>query len=236
MNQGNIGLFENNKTGERAWLWKLHSPTEKRPFYINLLTKETYKEQDVESFKVDSLDKEWTILRELNANETAACFAFTQPNIYVPCRSLRALAGVVKNLKEEKDKAFCKFSDYVKKSSAARKMYEDLRDKYDAANKRFQEALDGKTESFCYVHAKHHATDAVDWCWYADPELAKTIHPGDTIAVDTSRGRALAVVTSLEYSNEFFNHKCVLENLTYHEEENDGRAEADAVPEAGENP
>ena len=64
---------------------------------------------------------------------------------------------------------------------------------------------------FTYIHGKHDATNVIEYCWYANPSLAKEIHVGDTIRVHTSRGEQLAIVTRIEHSDKYMEHKRVIE-------------------------
>ena len=212
MKQGNIGMFRNRETGVYAWLWKVSDPDSmSSSYFINMDNGEHISDYTVMSTKseIKQSQKEWQLIMELSPDNALKYIHFTPPDSETCCREniARGLADRVSKLEAKVDAA-------RKEWSKAFDKYKNLGDTLRSAKEELDKFKDGGDVVYHYVHGKHHATDDVDWCWYATKDIADQIKPGDVILVDTRYGEAQAVVTSIEEASEYRPHKQVIGKLT----------------------
>ena len=219
MLQGSIGLFENKLTREYRWLWSVRDRDTKAQFYIDMETGEHVSDDAAQEFKKDGLFDGWSLVRELAPDEAFACITFDAPDIssMIQKESARMIAQRIEELEEARDTAFESWDETSKKANALYKYYQQIRNAILDAQNALLHQDDNST--FCYVYAKYSASDTKDWCWYAGPDIANTIHVGDVILVDTVTGAQNVFVTRIEFASDYRPHKQVIMNMTEHKEE-----------------
>lgn len=234
MRQGNIGLFKNVESGEYAWLWKVWNADGGNAAFIDMETGDVIPERSVHSSECPEKElKPWMILYEMQPLEAFELIRFDTPDpvAYMKQRSAFEIHKEIANNKTKMSNLLEKHTQMMNAAHEVLERIQNIRKRIEDEQRELA-AMNDHWGGFNYIHAKHSATDGQDYCWYADDALAATIHPGDTIIVDTSRGRQLAIVTSIEKAQDYRPHKKVISNLTAHEEETHV-GETDTVSETG---
>lgn len=209
MNQGNIGLFKND-AGNYRWLWKVRRPGDKAE-YMDMITGEMWPMSDVKDNLNDGTAKHWVIEYELSPEEALKKITFSPGN---PEQFKRQLTT---------EQLYRKKAELEKKLDNARVKISESLTEWDKWNKKRDEltravmdvqaeinALNDENRELYLVHASHSAADEVDYCWWADKELAEKLEPGDLISVDTARGTQLAIVRRVEATRKWADHKKVI--------------------------
>lgn len=216
MHQGNVGLFEHRETGKYAWFWKLWDQQSGRPVYVNLADKSVVGEKEVET--TDTKDERpWRFVDEIWQCDMLRLFTFDMPE---PDEYIKQKSIYEKQKDLARDQKLLK--DLLDKQEQIRMASDDLYNRIQTLSQKIASrtdelrCADKDWSGFYYIHAKHHAADGQDYCWYADDDLGPTIMPGDTILVDTSRGHQLALVTWVERARDYRTHKKVIANMTEH--------------------
>lgn len=215
MYQGNIGLFVNTITNEKIWLWKVRDKN--GVFYYDVYARSVVPSSDVEDTMGKITVKRYRIVYELPADVAMRSIHFRHPDIEkaiedaVKEKSLYDMAAEV----EASQKEIARLTGIIDQAAETERNAVAQRDNlsYDLEKLQHQlEAAKKQTDGylFTYVYGKHSANNDIEYCWYINPELAKEVKTGDTIRVNTSRGQQLAIVTRIEKSNEYKNHKSVV--------------------------
>lgn len=211
MYQGSIGLFVNTLTGENLWLWKVRS--DKGIVYIDLIKRTVYLQSEVDDAK-NLKGRSIRFVSEIDALSAINYFTFRAPDPQelVKNKSVFDMAEQADKMQKE----ISRLNGIITQAAEAERNAMAQRDNlnYDLEKLQYQlEAAKKQTDGylFTYVYGKHSAENTVEYCWYADPTLAKQVKIGDTISVNTSRGQQLAIVTRIEKSNQYRNHKRVLD-------------------------
>lgn len=214
MKQGNIGLFI-NAVGDKRYLWKVRDPnaTHSMPEYYDMITGEAVDPMTVTDCTADGSQKEWVIRHELTPVQALSMIKFgPYDKIDIVCERMTAL-------------------ELIKRKTELLRMAEELTTQQHACENQFQrlvnnrakiaeelekvgkelESLQPEERELYLVHAVHNATDTVDYTWYASPEIAKKVAPGDLISVQTSRGAQPAIVRYVEKTQTYVPHKDVIE-------------------------
>lgn len=216
MYQGSIGLFVNTITNDKIWLWKVRDKN--GIFYYDVYARSVIPSSDVEDTMGKITAKRYRIVHELPADVAMRSIRFRQPDIEkaiedaVKEKSLYDMAAEI----EAAQKEITRLTGIIDQAAETERNAMAQRDNlnYDLEKLQYQlEAAKKQTDGylFTYVYGKHSAENTVEYCWYADPTLAKQVKIGDTISVNTSRGQQLAIVTRIEKSNQYRNHKRVLD-------------------------
>ena len=214
MKQGNIGLFI-NAVGDKRYLWKVRDPNATRslPEYYDMMTGETVEPMNVTDCTSDGVQKQWVIRHELTPAQALAMIKFSpDANIDTVCERMTA-------------------RELFKRDTELRMELKTIDLQLHACEKEFQKLGENRARvveeigkitdeygqlppdaRYLYlVHAYHSATDTVDYMWYASPEIAKKVAPGDLISVQTSRGAQPAIVRYVEKTQTYVPHKDVIE-------------------------
>lgn len=216
MYQGNIGLFVNTITNDKIWLWKVRD--KKGIFYYDVYERSVVPSSDVEDTMGKITAKRYRIVYELPADVAMRSIRFRQPDIEkaiedaIKEKSLYDMAAEV----EAAQKEIARLTGIIDQAAETERNAMARRDglNYDLEKLEYQlEAAKKQTGGylFTYVYGKHSAENTIEYCWFADPTLAKQVKVGDTVSVNTSRGQQLAIVTRIEKSNEYKNHKRVVD-------------------------
>ena len=212
MNQGNIGLFKND-AGNYRWLWKVHWPgtASGTTWYMDMITGETMSARDVTDSQNDNTAKDWVIERELSPEEALKKITFapgdpeqfkrrlTAEQLY---RKKAELEKKLDNARRKIDESITEWQNWNKKRNELTRAVMDVNAEINALNDESRELY--------LVHASHSAADEVDYCWWADKELAEKLEPGDLISVDTASGTQLAIVRRVEATRNWADHKKVI--------------------------
>lgn len=214
MKQGNIGLFVNS-VGDKRYLWKVRDPNgvHSMPEYYDMITGETIDPMTVTDCTADGSQKQWVIRHEFAPAQALAMIKFSpDTNIDAVCERMTAL-------------------ELIKRKTELLRIEEGLATQLNACASQFRKLVKGRAEiaeeiekvgneleglrpeerELYLVHAVHNATDTVDYIWYASPEIAKKVAPGDLISVQTSRGAQPAIVRYVEKTQTYVPHKDVIE-------------------------
>lgn len=212
MNQGNIGLFKND-AGNYRWLWKVRRPGDVSgaPKYMDMITGEMLSTLDVTDNLNNSTAKDWVIEHELSPEEALKKITFTPGR---PEQFKRQLTA---------EQLYRKKAELEQKLDVARRKINDSLTEWENWNKKRDEltraimdvkgeinTLNDENRELYLVHASHSAADEVDYCWWADKELAEKLEPGDLISVDTAKGTQLAIVRKVETTQKWADHKKVI--------------------------
>lgn len=210
MYQGNIGLFVNTLTGENVWLWKVRR--DQGMVFIDLFKKKMIPQSEVD----DAKKLKGCLYRLVNEIDAATAmryltFSAPDPQEIIKEKSVFDMAAQAANMEKEIDRLNMIIEEASDRERNAMMQRDNLR--YDLGKLKYQlEAAKQHTGGylFTYVYGKHSAENTIEYCWVIDPALAKRVKIGDTIRVNTSRGQQLAIVTRIEKSNEYKDHKCVV--------------------------
>lgn len=209
MNQGNIGLFKND-AGRYRWLWKVRRPgaTSGTVEYMDMITGEMWPTSDVTDNRNDGTAKDWVIEYELSPAEALKRITFAPGNPEQFKRQLTAEQLYRKKAELEKklDRARMNIVDSITAWENWKKKRDELTRAVMDVNAEI-DALNDENRELYLVHASHSAVDEVDYCWWADKELAEKLEPGDLISVDTARGTQLAIVRKVEVTRKWADHK-----------------------------
>lgn len=212
MNQGNIGLFKND-AGRYRWLWKVHRPGDVsgKVEYMDMITGEMMPMSDVtDNLNIGSA-KDWVIEHELSPEEALKRITFApgdprqfkrQLTAEQLCRKKAELEKKLDNARRKIDEYITEWKNQVEKRNELTRAVMDVNAEINALNDENRELY--------LVHASHSAADEVDYCWWADKELAEKLEPGDLISVDTAKGTQLAIVRKVEATREWADHKKVI--------------------------
>lgn len=212
MNQGNIGLFKND-AGNYRWLWKVRRPGDVSGTakYMDMITGEMLSVLDVSDNLNVGGAKDWVIEYELSPEEALKRITFApgDPRQFKRQLTTEQLYRKKAELEKKLDNARVKISESLtewdnwrKKKCELSRAVMDVQAEIDALNDENRELY--------LVHASHSAADEVDYCWWADKELAEKLEPGDLISVDTARGTQLAIVRKVEATRNWADHKKVI--------------------------
>ncbi len=216
MYQGSIGLFVNTITNDKIWLWKVRD--KKGIFYYDVYERSVVPSSDVEDTMGKITAKRYRIVYELPADVAMRSIRFRQPDIEkaiedaVKEKSLYDMAAEV----EAAQKEIARLTGIIDQAAETERNAMARRDglNYDLEKLQYQlEAAKKQTGGFLftYVYGKHSADNSIEYCWFIDPALAKQVKVGDTVSVNTSRGKQLAIVTRIEKSNAYKIHKRVVD-------------------------
>lgn len=212
MNQGNIGLFKND-AGNYRWLWKVRRPGDVsgKVEYMDMITGEMLPLSDV----IDNLNigsaYDWVIEYELSPEEALKKITFSPGN---PEQFKRQLT--TEQLYRKKAELEKKLDNARRKISESLTEWQNWNKKRDELTRAVMDvqaeinALNDENRELYLVHASHSAADEVDYCWWADKELAEKLEPGDLISVDTAKGTQLAIVRKVETTRQWADHKKVI--------------------------
>ena len=211
MYQGNIGLFLNTITGEHLWLWKVRSDT--GIVYIDMFKKTVYLQSEVDDAK-NLKGRRLRFVSEIDALSAINYLVFTAPDPQelAKKKSIFDMAAQADEMKREIKRLNMIISNAQETERNAMAQRDNLN--YDLENlNNFLEAAKDQSNGylFTYIYGKHSAENTVEYCWFIDPALAKQVKVGDTVSVNTSRGQQLAIVTRIEKSNTYKNHKRVID-------------------------
>ena len=212
MNQGNIGLFEND-AGQYRWLWKVRRPgaLSGSQSYYDVVTGEEVPIISVTDCTKDGFRNEWAIVYELTPEEALAKINFiaVNPDEYRREKTAEELYRKKVQLEEKLECAYdnvmnaiVNWKSAISKRDALKEAIEDVEAQINA--------LDTDARDLYLVHASHTASDDVDYTWWADKELAEQLKPGDLISVETSRGIQPAIVRRVEVTRNWAPHKKVI--------------------------
>ena len=212
MNQGNIGLFKND-AGNYRWLWKVHWPgtASGTIWYMDMITGETMSALDVTDKPNDNTAKDWVIEYELSPEEALKRLTFApgDPRQFKRKLTTEQLYRKKAELEKKIDNARVKIDESLTElDNWRKKKYELTRAVMDVSAE--INALNDENRELYLVHASHSAADEVDYCWWADKELAEKLEPGDLISVDTAKGTQLAIVRRVEATRQWADHKRVI--------------------------
>ena len=216
MYSGNFGLFKNDITGKHIWLWKIHKTDTTRSMYIDPLTGEETDEKEVFTNGNSKDLRPWRLIYEMSAEEALPYITFAPPDAsgFADEQNVFSAGAALSRMRKHKDLLFQEWQQAASYASDAMEKYQESKRLCDVAQERWNKYMFSNDVWMYYVHAKHRADDTVDWTWYAPREIAKTIQPGDTLKVETSRGPQLAIATWVAQSKEFMDHKSVIENVS----------------------
>lgn len=212
MNQGNIGLFKND-AGRYRWLWKVRRPGDVsgKVEYMDMITGEMLPMSDV----VDVLNavgaKGWVVEYELSPEEALKRITFApgDPRQFKRQLTTEQLYRKKAELEKKLDVARGKIADSMAEWDNWRKKKCELSRAVMDVNAEI-DALNDENRELYLVHASHSAADEVDYCWWADKELAEKLEPGDLVSVDTAKGTQLAIVRKVEPTRQWADHKKVI--------------------------
>ena len=211
MYQGNIGLFVNTLTGKNLWLWKVRS--DQGVVYLDLTTRTVYLQSEVDDAK-NLKGRPIRFVSEIDALSAINYLTFRAPDPqeFIKNKSVFDMAAEADQMKKEIDHLNAIISQAEETERNAMAQRDSL--SYDLEKLQYQlEAAKKQTGGFLftYVYGKHSADNSIEYCWFIDPTLAKQVKVGDTVSVNTSRGQQLAIVTRIEKSNAYKNHKRVVD-------------------------
>ena len=214
MKQGNIGLFI-NAVGDKRYLWKVRDPnaTHSLPEYYDMMTGEAVDPMTVTDCTADGSQKDWVIRYEFTPAQALSMIKFS-PDVCgdTVCERMTALElikrktellRIMDELTTQQRACANQFQKIVKSRAKVVEEIEKVRSEL--------ESLQPEERELYLVHAYHGATDTVDYMWYASPEIAKKVAPGDLISVQTSRGAQPAIVRDVEKTQTYVPHKDVIE-------------------------
>lgn len=212
MNQGNIGLFEND-VGQYRWLWKVHKPGAigGPPSYYDIVTGEEISALNVTDCTRDGFRKEWAIVYELSPEEALAKINFiaVDPDEYKREKTAEELYRKKVQLEGKLEWACDNVMNAIANWKSATSKRNTLKEAIKDVEAQIS-ALDTDARDLYLVHASHTASDDVDYTWWADKELAEQLKPGDLISVETSRGIQPAIVRRVEVTRNWAPHKKVI--------------------------
>lgn len=214
MKQGNIGLFI-NAVGDKRYLWKVRDPnaTHSLPEYYDIMTGEAVDTMTVTDCTADGSQKDWVIRYEFTPAQALSMIKFSpDANIDTVCERMTArelfkrkteLLRIEEGLTTQQNACANQLQKLVKGRAEIAEEIEKVSNEL--------ESLLPEERDLYLVHAVHNATDTVDYTWYASPEIAKKVAPGDLISVQTSRGAQPAIVRYVEKTQTYVPHKDVIE-------------------------
>lgn len=214
MKQGNIGLFVNS-VGDKRYLWKVRDPdgVHSMPEYYDMITGETIDPMTVTDCTGDGSQKDWVIKYEFTPAQALSMIKFKpDANTVTVCERMTALElikrktellGIMEKLTTQQSACANQFLNLVKNRAKVAEEIEKVCSEL--------ESLQPEERDLYLVHAVHNATDTVDYTWYASPEIANKVAPGDLISVQTSRGAQPAIVRYVEKTQTYVPHKDVIE-------------------------
>jgi len=219
MYQGSIGYFINQDTGEGKWLWKLRKDQYSSFVYYDMADDswQTYGVDVVTDNGKDVKKKQWVLEHELTPEEMLASIKFTPPPVEHVKREHQYSALMARKLELQRK---------AEGLGETMKRYKDEIERIGAEAKQVQQslwnvlchidALHDDERDLYVVHGVHHATDTVDFQWYADKALAEKLKPGDIALVNTAKGDCNIIVRSVEKmdkESEFRDHRYVIRKV-----------------------
>ncbi len=214
MKQGNIGLFVNS-VGDKRYLWKVRDPdgVHNMPEYYDMITGETIDPMTVTDCTGDGSRKDWVIRYEFTPAQALSMIKFNPDSCGdAVCERMTALelikrkTELLRIMDELTTRQLACENQFKKLVKNRAKIGEELEKVWKEL-----ESLQPEERDLYLVHAVHNATDTVDYIWYASPEIAKKVAPGDLISVQTSRGAQPAIVRYVEKTQTYVPHKDVIE-------------------------
>jgi polyhydroxyalkanoate synthesis regulator phasin len=203
MYQGSIGKIINRATGDAGWYQKLRCIDD--IYFVNIEDPHIkIKANHVDESTKTNTERNYYVVSEIIGENVVECgnYKIDESKIIIG-RQIQAIQKSLQELKKQKQSYMgylCAYENYKNQDTALTNKIEQLEKTLGSLN-------NGDPIEYTYVYGKHTA-DSKEYCWILPYDLLVSI--GSTVEVDTVIGIQKAIVTRIEKSFEYKDHKSVI--------------------------